>query len=277
MNRTYLQYGRACSEKYLKEHPGTIFGNPPLIKESAIQIKAALAPEKAKALSAKMTELIENNDPNVWRNPDIAKKQILVQHPLETLGDEYLQILNNPELKKGLTNFFRSHYAVTSVMAMRSLTTNEKDTGSWLWHSDCYPTNTCKLFLHLTRADAETGATLFMSPEDTMAYRDKGYFGQYKHERRGDLDVFAKEKGLPYNAFFIAAEPGDATVFNMNYLHRAVSPRAALRDVIELFLMPSPIPWEQHYALNKEYLREPQYGFPKYPSQLKTGETVQMM
>jgi hypothetical protein len=271
-----LRYGKSCTNAFSAQHPSYAFGSSPLIRESAFQVKGALDAEKAKAISQKMTDLIEKNDPNVWRNPDIAKKQILVLKPLETLGDEYLQILNHPQMKKSLTDFFHGNYAVTSVMALRSLVTTEKDTGSWLWHSDCYPTNTCKMFLHLTRADGETGATEFLSPEDTMNYRDAGYFGQYKHERRGDLDLFAKDHHLPYKPFHLDAAPGDVTVFNMNYLHRAVSPRAAIRDIVEIFMMPSPIPWEEHYALNKEYLASPKYGFPKDPRELRTDAVMGM-
>ncbi|MBI1812274.1 hypothetical protein HY285_01190 [Candidatus Peregrinibacteria bacterium] len=264
-NRAYERFARECSETYIRCNGRADFAPSPLATEPAKAFRKALAPEKARDLSAMITSLIESNHESVFRNPNIKKKQIIINHPLQTLGTDYLGILDGSELHDGLLAFFRGYFAIGSVMAFRSLVTDDDNIGSWLWHSDCYPPHTCKLFLHLTPANAELGATEFMSVADTMAYRRAGYFGQYGHERRGDLDAFAGEHGLPYRPFHIDVEPGDVSLFNMNYFHRAVSPRTGFRDVIEIFLFPSPVPWQAHYAKNADYLRDPKHGFSKDP------------
>ncbi len=267
-NRSYEQFAHECREAYKTRNGNAAFEPSPLADTPAKAYRQAYPREKAMELSRTITGLIESNHPSVFRNPNIKKKQVIITQPLENLGEDYLGLLDSPELRKGLLGFFESDFCIGSVMALRSLVTDDADTGSWLWHSDCYPPHTCKLFLHLTPANPDHGATEFMSIEDTMAYRRAGYFGQYGHERRGDLDVFAHEHGLPYRPFHIDVEPGDVSLFNMNYFHRAVSPRKSFRDIIEIFLFPSLVPWKEHYARNKDYLRNPKHGFPKDPRTL---------
>ena len=103
-----------------------------------------------------------------------------------------------------------------------------------------------------------------MSVEDTMAYRKAGYFG-LGGQRIKDIEGFAKDHNLPYRPFHIDASPGDATIFNMNFFHRAVSPIEQYRDVVQLFFQPSPIPWDEDYALHGDMLKKPKAGFAKDP------------
>jgi len=268
INRTYIRYARECSKRYAATHPAN-FPPSPLLTEPAVCFRGAIDPQKARAFSEKMTELIDRNDRSIFRDPSIEGMQVVVERPLETLGMGLLDVLRNPGVDAGLKTFFRGEYAVVMAVALRSLP-SQKLVSSWLWHSDCYPPHTCKLFLHLTPADAETGATEFMSLADTMAYRGAGYFG-FGNERIANIEDFAREKGLPYRPFHNNVEAGDATIFNMNFFHRAVSPRKGFRDVLELFLIPSPIPWEEHLKQHADYVRNPPSGYPKDPNNLQAA------
>jgi len=106
------------------------------------------------------------------------------------------------------------------------------------------------MFLHLTPATAETGATEVMNREDTMAYHGAGYFGQYRSEFKADLESFAKEHGLPYQPLHFDATPGDVTFLNMNFLHRAVAPRTGHRDIVSFCFLPNILPWEEQLEID---------------------------
>ena len=161
-----------------------------------------------------------------------------------TLGADILDVLRTPNVHETLLAYFRSHYRIQWITCYRSLPTAAV-AGSWLWHSDSFPPHTCKMFVHLTEAKADTGATDLMNREDTMAYRRAGYFGQFLSERYADLQDFAKQHGLRYRPFHLDAEPGDATILDVNYFHRAVAPRTAFRDILSFYFLPSPISWEE--------------------------------
>jgi hypothetical protein len=273
INHAYVTYAQECRKEYAKNHD-TNFGTSPLIKNPASQYKGAMSAETAKMYSEKITALIEQNHECVIQNAEHKDLQTVIQQPLDNLGEGLLDVLRNPEVDKALMTHFKGYYSITAISAFRSFP-SEKLVTSWLWHSDCYPTQTCKLFLHLTRADEETGATDFMTVEDTMAYRKAGYFG-LGGERIKDVEGFAKDHNIPYRPFHINAAPGDATIFDMNFFHRAVSPVADYRDVVQLFFQPSPIPWEEDYKLNGELLKKPERGFAKDP-RFKEKQTAGMM
>lgn len=263
INRSYALYAKECRAQYAKNHDTNLLGPSPLKKDPAKIYKNAISPDTAKMLSNKITELIEQEHECVFRNAEHPDMQTVIKQPLDNLGEGILDVLHNEEVNKALLSFFKGYYSITAVSVFRSFPTKEL-INSWLWHSDCFPPHTCKLFVHLTRADAETGATDFMSVEDTMAYRKAGYFG-LGGERIKDIEGFAKDHNLPYRPFHIDAAAGDATVFNMNFFHRAVSPVTDFRDVVQLFFQPSPIPWDEDYKIHGDSLRNPERGFAKDP------------
>ena len=200
-----------------------------------------------------------------------------IRSPLKSLGIEILDVMRSPELHKALLQFFRSHYRIKGTAAWRSFPTNDPDCASWLWHSDTYPPFTCKFFLHLTAADGQTGATEFMNREDTMAYRKAGYFGQFSNERTADLETFAKEHGIVYRPVRIDVQPGDVTIFNENFFHRAVPPRKDFRDVVQFLMLPSPVSWEDDYRRDPARLNEEMTDFAKDPRVQASASGSSMM
>lgn len=279
VNRAYDRYARECADRYAMEHGKRDFPPSPILTGAAMCLRAVFPENRARALSQRMNDLIESKDEHAVRPADAESLQIIIRKPLQMLGEGVLDVLRHTDVHHALLQFFHGHYRIYALGAWRTIPAPaDKVMGSWLWHSDSYPPHTCKLFLHLTPANAETGATEFMNLEDTMAYRRAGYFGQFRVERYADLQDFAKAHGIPYRPFHLDAEPGDATLFNMNFFHRAVSPRKAIRDVVQFFFVPSLIPWEEHYKRDIDRLMTTLGGFPNDPRlSMATAASTSMM
>ena len=244
LNRTYTRYAQECRAAYEAERGPVNLPSSPLFENAAVLIRRAFPAEKARAYSEKIGALIERKDPAVKLSEEEGRNAYIAQ-PLFTLGADILDALQTTAVHEALLSFFRSHYRIEWVTCFRSLPTEGSAAGSRLWHSDSFPPSTCKMFLHLTPATEDNGATEFMNREDTMAYRRAGYFGQFRAERLADLQEFAREHHLPYRPSRFSAAAGDVTIFDMNFFHRAIPPRRAFRDVVQFFFVPSLVHWEE--------------------------------
>ncbi|TSC80429.1 MAG: Uncharacterized protein G01um101425_83 [Candidatus Peregrinibacteria bacterium Gr01-1014_25] len=247
-NRTYTRYARECRAAYEREHGTVDLPESPLWYNTSTLIRGAFPADKARAYSDKIGTLIERKDPCIIP-PKEDGLAIGIREPLINLGNDLLDTLRAPDVQRNLLAFFRSHYRIEWIVSYRSLP-SKNAAGSWLWHSDTFPPHTCKLFLHLTKTTAETGAMEVMNREDTMAYRRAGYFGQFQSERTADLEGFARTHGLQYRPHHFDAEPGDVTLFDMNFLHRAVAPQAGIRDVVVFLFLPNMVSWEKQLELD---------------------------
>ncbi len=270
MNRVYSRYSRDCMEAFRRKNPGVTLPSSPLETTAAFSLKNVFPADRARALSEKISSLIEQGDSRMKKDA----LQVRIATPLSTLGTETLDVLKTPAVDQALMNFFHGYYRIESIAASRTLPTNTV-TGSWLWHCDTFPPCTCKLFLHLTPANADRGATEFMDRKDTMAFRDAGYFGQFPNERMGNLDEFAQRHGIPYRPFHLDSEPGDATLFNQNYFHRAIAPKNAFRDTVQLFFLPNTISWKEQYDKDPDFLNRNTVSFPKNPAVPGSSSGVQ--
>lgn len=268
LNETYLRYARYCSAQYAARNGLQNFEPSRLRTHTAQHFPQLVSPEKARAYSDKMSELIRANEE--LEQVDDTHKSLYrsIKNTARTLGTDYLEIFRSPALHNALLAFFHGDYRIEGISAFRILP-SEVVASSWNWHTDANPPYTCKAFLHLTPANGETGATEFMTPADTDLYRRAGYFGdQYGNERKGDRDIkeFARAHNLPYRPFHFDLQPGDVSLFNQNFLHRAVAPRHGFRDVISFFILPNPVPWDEQLkkdGIDALELRDPHY--PKDP------------
>lgn len=278
INRAYVRYANECAALYTSGHPTETLDPSPFQTMAATCLHGVFPADRAKAFSAQITDMISRKDPCILQTESDGTLQVRIRRPLQTLGTDVLDVLRSPVVDRALRSFFQGYYRIETVGASRSLPSSER-TSSWLWHSDSFPPFTCKLFLHLTPANAERGATEFMSLADTMAYRRAGYFGQFREERCASLEEFAHTHNLPYRPYHCDAEPGDATLFNMNFFHRAVAPVSAFRDIVSFYFLPSPIPWDEHFKCYGEalLLDTKKSGFPKDPRLEAEAATVQGM
>lgn len=264
VNGIYRRFGDACRANYaqvtgtrLRPEDSTIF------QRGSVLIKGVVPTAKAEELSRDITRRIDQDD-QVTKGP-FAHQQIKVNRPISTLGDVVLECLRNSEADKELRNFFGGYYRLVYAESYRSLPTNKPE-ASWLWHSDSYPVDTCKVMLFLTDAGKDQGATQFMSRDDTMRYRGAGYFGTVMKDRLADLEPYAKEHGLPYRPFVHEAKAGDVMLFENNGLHRAVPPKSGFRDVVVFALLPSMKPWDEQLKLDGLDQIEASTHFPKDPA-----------
>lgn len=265
VNRAYEKYAKECAAMYKSAHPNETIGTSAMEKGAATCVRGAVPVSEASAYSAKITDMIEQNHPAVDHPKNYSDLQIRITKPLENIGTGLLDAFKSPKVDKELKEFFKGYYRIEWVNVFRSIPAT-RVVSSWQWHSDSYPPYSCKAFIHLTPVDAETGATELMNWDDTQAYRRAGYFGQYLDERHKGLDDFAKEHGLNYRPFHFDAAPGDVTIFNMNFFHRAVSPKTKYRDVVQVFLVPNPIPWDEQLKKDGiEHLVHVEGGYRKNP------------
>ncbi len=244
LNRNYARYARACQATYEAKHGPLHLPPSPLFENAATLVYGAFPAAKASAYSRTITDLIERKDPKA-KLSEQEGRSAYIQSPLQTLGADLLDVLKFSDVHRNLLSFFRSNYRILWVTCFRSFPAPNAKAGSQLWHSDSFPPFTCKMFLHLTPATEESGATQFMNRSDTMAYRRAGYFGQYQGERFADMQDFARAHNLPYRPLHHTAAAGDATIFDMNFFHRAVAPTATFRDVVQFCFVPSMAPWEE--------------------------------
>lgn len=246
INRRYTRYARECSAVY-KAKTGSLPPPSPLLTKAAALLKNVYPADRARAASQKISDLITENNQKYVLHPVNKEFQVIIKEPLTCLGADLLDVLKNPDVDGALQSFFQGFYRVQWAACYRTIPTNRTE-GSWMWHSDSYPPYICRIFLHLTPADADTGATHFMDRRETMAFRRAGYFGQYLDERYASLEDFARQHDVPYRPYILEAQPGDATLFNMNYFHKAVAPKKGFRDVIQIQFLPNAIPWHEQLA-----------------------------
>lgn len=263
LNERYLRYARECRIAYAARNGKQDFKKSDIHTKSVQCVKNILPADKAKRYSDRFTELIASEN-IVDAGGGTANLLRKISEPIKNLDHDFLNIFHTPQLHQALLAFFHSDYRIQWLSAFRTLPSADI-APTWKWHSDSFPPNTCKLFLHLTPVTAESGATNFLTPEDTKAYRRAGYIGQSREERLADFTDFAKEHNLPHRPYNVDVEAGDGSIFNMNYFHRAVAPKHDYRDVIEFFLFPNPIPWDEQIAKDGVESLECHGDFPKDP------------
>lgn len=249
INFAYSRYVKECAKAYAKKNGSQTFAPSPVMTECAQVVKGIMDKKQAAAYSETITKFIKDGHPCITQLPGYEGLMQRIDNPLEHLGEEILDIFKTPQLHEAIVNFFHGDYRIEWVSGMRT-TPSDKKIAAWKWHSDSFPHHTCKLFLHLTPVSGDSGATQFLSPKDTFAYRKAGYFGQYKEDRLEDLTEFAKQHNLPHRPYHLDADAGDGSLFNMNFFHRAIAPVHGYRDVIEFYLLPNPIPWDEQLKQN---------------------------
>lgn len=220
----------------------------PLMTTGSVHIPGLLSRALADDLSARVTEVVERGE-HLSINDKVRHLSITVERPLETIGAELLDGFRDERLDGAIREFYGSHYRLQWVGVNRSLPAPEGAPAvSWLWHADGLPSGVTQVIVFLTDAGTERGSTELMDVPSSRAFNDAGYAGVEVKDRRGDLDVLAREANLTYAPYRHEVEAGGAVFFNQNCLHRAVSPASEHRDAAFFILLPSRIPWDAHLA-----------------------------
>src|SRR3990167_8227317 len=145
LNKLYIDYARECSQKYAAGHPGVTLAPSPITDTPAVAFRSVFSKEKARAISEKMGQLIDSQDPAAYFPPHKQGGGLMaeIRSPLKVLGTDTLEAFRDPAVHDALLRFFRGNYRIQGAAAWRSFATKEEDAVSWLWHSDTNPPFTC--------------------------------------------------------------------------------------------------------------------------------------
>jgi hypothetical protein len=254
LNRRYRRYAEECRATYLQSGGSVINSSAASLRLRRVcKVTGVLPKETAVRFSARFTRMIEP-EPGAHSLKGLNYVYVCPR-PLDTFGADLLSIFSG-DLDRELIGYFGGYYRIEWLDCYRSLPTDQPQ-ASWLWHVDNVPVECMKVILYLTRADAETGATQFLSLEDTQRQHSQGYFGIYGDERKAELP------GTPQS---FNMDPGDALCIDNNLLHRAVPPKFSYRDVVTFLILPNRCPWrEQLERDGQDTLQKDPGGFPSHP------------
>lgn len=117
---------------------------------------------------------------------------------------------------------------------------------SFAWHCDGGPTAHLKLLLYLNDDNEHGGGTQFLDRETTDAFKAVGYVFCDTSQRLADLSELAREHGLPCDPRQWPMRAGEAVLFEpMNILHRGLWPATGPRYLMQVCIVPSPLPWRE--------------------------------
>lgn len=253
VNRRYMRYGQYCKGQ-ASAHKGW-----PLRDGDPIVVRSALAPADARQCSASISAALASGR---LQHSAAVSYMVPVPQPLDMFGSSLLDIFNGP-LGEQLRELYEGEFRVEWLDCYRTYP-GERD-ASWLWHIDNVPPFLLKVLLYLTDSDSRTGATEFLSGSDTRRFKAAGYFGITKEERRMDVAMLARSRGMPYRPISFALSAGDAVVFSTNTLHRGGLVSEGFRDVMSFMIFPSPIPWQAHQNAIGTHAVQVPGGFPVDP------------
>ncbi len=121
---------------------------------------------------------------------------------------------------------------------------------SFAWHCDGGPTKHLKMLLYLNGSEEHGGNTRFLDRPTTDAFKEIGYVFSDINHRLDDLSSLAHEHAIPYAPFETPVRTGEAILFEpANILHRGVWPTRARRYLLQICIVPSPMPWRDACSL----------------------------
>ena len=121
---------------------------------------------------------------------------------------------------------------------------------SFSWHCDGGPTKHLKLLLYLNASQEHGGNTQFLDRPTTDAFKEVGYVFCDINHRLDDLSALAQERGIPYMPLEAPMWTGEAILFEpANVLHKGVWPTQGPRYLLQICIVPSPMPWRDACAL----------------------------
>jgi hypothetical protein len=257
LNRRYRIYADKCRAAYFKASGSVLNLSQSSLRLQRVRKIAGVLPQQtALRFSEMFSRMIEAGiGAHSLKGLDYV---YACPRPLDAFGKELLSIFSG-DLDRELIGYFGGYYRIEWLDCYRSLPT-EQPRAAWLWHMDNVPVECMKVILHLTHADAQTGATQVLSAEDTQRLHGLGYFGIYGDERKTEI------QGTPLS---LSMDPGDALCIDNNLLHRAVPPKRNYRDVLTFLILPNRCTW--HEQLERDGLDSVQSdpgGFPRHPEQV---------
>ena len=148
-----------------------------------------------------------------------------------------------------IEHFFGSHFKIYSVSFYRTIPSPARPESSFLWHFDNVPDQEIKLMVYLDQVHEDTGAFRFKNRALSEKLRKQGFWHRKNYPKVAPL--------LDDTSTTVCVEgaPGTTILFeNGRVAHKATAPRRLHRDIVTFVIIPSLIPWREHFARNRHLL-----------------------
>jgi hypothetical protein len=246
LNLRYRSYLVAAKRAYKRKAPFSATAvefAEQFRRDGYVVIPSRLAVAEAAALKARVDDLFD--DPS---------NQIQVTAGLFRLVDG---AENVPEVAKIIGQriaevvecYFKSDFKIYNMSFYRTVPDTGAPATSFLWHFDNSPDEEIKLMVYLDDVTEETGAFRFKSLKVSEEARRRGFW--HRDDYAKAQPIFDDESST------VVAEggPGTAILFRQGrVVHKATAPHYLHRDVVTMVIIPSLMPWREHYARNRHLL-----------------------
>ena len=148
-----------------------------------------------------------------------------------------------------ISGYFGSEYLPLWCRFFRNDPAGDRNI-SFSWHCDGGPTKHLKLLLYLNASQEHGGNTQFLDRPTTDAFKGIGYVFCDINHRLDDLSALAERHGIPYAPMEAPVRTGEAILFEpANVLHKGVWPTRGSRYLLQICIVPSPMPWRDACTL----------------------------
>jgi hypothetical protein len=157
--------------------------------------------------------------------------------------------LLNGRVEQIVEGYFRSHFKLYNMSFYRIIPDKCTPTSSFLWHFDNSPDEEIKLMIYLDDVREDTGAFRFKSLDTSEQARARGFWHRDDYECARDIIED------PSSTVVAEGGPGTIVLFRQGrVVHKATAPTREHRDAVNMVIIPSVLPWREHYARNKHLL-----------------------
>jgi hypothetical protein len=206
-------------------------------------LPSALAPEAAAALRMKVDCLFESSSNVV----PVGRGLLRLVDGLERLPE--VTDLIRGRVAGVIEGYFGSHFKIYNASFYRTIPDPTVPESSFLWHFDNSPDEEIKVMIYLDDVTEDTGAFRVKNLATSERARALGFWHR---------DDYARAKAMfDDESSTIVAEgaPGTCILFRQGRIaHKATAPRKSHRDAVTMVIIPSVIPWREHYARNRHLL-----------------------
>jgi hypothetical protein len=148
-----------------------------------------------------------------------------------------------------IEKFFGSHFKIYNISFYRTVPNLAVPESSFLWHFDNAPDEEIKLMVYFDDVYEDTGAFRFKNREISEELRKDGFW------HRKNYHKVSQRLDDQSTTVCVEGKPGTTILFeNGRVAHKATAPRRLHRDIATFVIIPSTIPWREHYARNRHLL-----------------------
>jgi hypothetical protein len=145
--------------------------------------------------------------------------------------------------------YFGSHFKLYNMSFYRTVPDSAAPVTSFLWHFDNSPDEEIKVMIYLDEVTEETGAFRFKNLDVSEQARALGFWHRDQYEKA--RHIFEN----PESTVAAVGGPGTAILFRQGrVVHKATSPEHSHRDAVTMVIIPSLMPWREHYARHRHLL-----------------------